>query len=58
MSFNDDGIIVTSPQIANQLDKLGINSDMTIPILSEEHFKYLKFHRDNFYKKISNDTKA
>ena len=58
ISFNDDGTIIISPHITNQLDKLGVSSIMTVSNLSEAHFKYLKFHRDNFYKKISNDAET
>ena len=51
ISFNDDGTILISDTL-KQTEKvfMNIREDMKI-VLSENNKKYLKFHRDNIYKK-------
>lgn len=51
ISFNDDGTIIISETL-KQTEKvfMNIREDMKI-VLSEKNKKYLKFHRDNVYKK-------
>ena len=49
ISFTDTGKLLLSEKIdSTELHKLGINSDITIPV-SEGMKKYLKRHREKLY---------
>ena len=50
ISFNDDGEIMVSPLIANNTDALGINPDMKISKLCQQHFPFLAFHRNEVFQ--------
>lgn len=51
ISFNDDGSIIISPKLSNKTKLLmNIKPDIKIA-LCEEHKKYLRWHRENVFKK-------
>ena len=51
ISFEDNGKIIISSKLSNEdLTKLNINKD-TVLNLKENHKKYIKYHRENKFKK-------
>lgn len=54
ITFADDGMIIISDSLAaSDRVKLGVCADMKIQELSQEHLKYLQYHRENVFKKNS-----
>ena len=52
ISFEDDGsIIISNKGTSNCFEKLGITEGMKINGLNRKHFRYLKYHRENVFKK-------
>jgi len=52
ISFNDDGAILISPKLDQALqNKLSIDSDFRLNIMDGRQKIYIKFHRENIYKK-------
>lgn len=52
ITFADDGKIMISDSLGEKdRIKLGINPDMVISGITKKHFKYLKYHRENVFKK-------
>lgn len=52
ISFSDEGLISISSKIdADEYDRLGINSEMRLRFILEEHKVFLKYHRENIFIK-------
>lgn len=52
ISFDEGGKIMISNLLADvDKDKLGIQPEMSIRTLEEQHLKYLAYHRENIFKK-------
>jgi len=52
ISFNDDGKIILSPQWSwKEANLFGINENMKLRKIEEQHRKYLRFHRDKIFQK-------
>ncbi|MDD3316571.1 MAG: HNH endonuclease [Methanosarcina sp.] len=51
ISFDNEGkIIISSSLKENDKIKLGINSELRIRKIEEDHIKYLEYHRQNIFK--------
>ncbi len=51
ISFNDKGSILISKEHSNDLQILGINTNMKLGKLAPKHEKYLQYHRQHIFKK-------
>lgn len=50
ISFNDEGIILLSTEIMNDVEPLGINPNTVIKNISPFSLQYLNYHRGNVFK--------
>lgn len=52
ISFDDDGVIMLSSQLnEQQMRRIGIYTDMHLRWLDEHHLPFLRYHRENVWKR-------